>query len=526
MGKEFIDGTWVLTRDKITPDSARHIEKDDIFFNALNPIFKGEVKQIEFEPIAAAYQSKPEEVFIDLHENYSYICIGTGENPAIGEKLSPEEKEARKQSIKKALEAYGIPYTLIKGKYMGVEEDSFFIPYMDRSIGLPAMLKTDMIAKLKRIATEHNQDSLLICKNGHACYLYTSGEQEGKVITGRTAVVYPGKATLPDDCYSLFLNPAGDGTVGFTCGLNFSRVYNSVDEFAAEENRSLQQHYESYAREWPGFPAPYQPSSTPPKDQKTVILMRGTDGYNDYGKNLKAELEKKGLRVAIFGSDGNIAKIEEELKDENSEISKRAKLYKEKLAAENAKLLATGEKAKDENIWGDIIRPEFLRRNAEIYKSLLDRDDIDVIIYADMNKLTQFMEPYVSPAKERGYDVVTHVVNSFVFQQGRSDYVGLLQQKYKDYEKVLRQKYGDFMGRHVLDFKRPESQITADELTFGETTVGQHHDIACKSFASLVLEMRRMRKAIAALTSKQAGSMFAASPVVSWSPMPAPSAMM
>ncbi len=203
MAKNKVNGNWILTRESDTPESARQVEKDDPLFKVLHTYFQGQQTVFNLEAISLATGVDPADVFVDLHENYGYICIGTGENPAAGEKLSQQEREQRQQAIATALENAHIPHIKIKGKYMGIEEVSYFIPYNDNTIGLTKLLQSDLVSKVEKIAQAHNQDSLLICQKGCACYLYTSGAQKGTVITGKSAVVYPGKEQLPDDCYLL-----------------------------------------------------------------------------------------------------------------------------------------------------------------------------------------------------------------------------------------------------------------------------------------------------------------------------------
>lgn len=465
MGKSLINGNWVLTRAAEESDSDRHTERDDPLFDTLKRVFLGEVNNLDLETIAAANGLKPEDVFMDLHENYGYICIGTGENPAAGEKLSDEEKLQRQLDIQRMLAAEKLPHILIKGKYMGVNENSYFIPFNNRVVGLANVLLSDKVKIVEAIAARHNQDSLLITQNGYACYLYTSGTQKGNVVTGRTAVVYPRQEQLPDDCYTLFVNSDNVGTVGFTCGLNFNRVYSNVEEYAAEENKTLQQHYNEFTNEC------VEPAANV-SNNKILVMLRGTDGYNTYAIALMNALQKSGLKVAIFGSDANIAKVNEEV------------------AADNK---AGGPKAGW--TWPQI-RGEFLKRNQEIYHSLL-ASDVDVIVYADMNKLVQFMEPYISTAVQHKYPVVSHVVNSFVFEPGRSDYV-----------KKLCQQFGDYMGRHVVDFTSESSQINAKQISTGEFVVDQFHSLPAEEFVKKICALLGKEEAVTAKPSDVAATLF------------------
>ncbi len=439
MGKVFKDGNWVLTRDAAEADSDRHTERDDPLFESLQSVFLGEEQNLDLEKIAAAKGLKPEDVFMDLHENYGYICIGTGENPAAGETLSDEEKLQRQLDIQRMLAAEKLPHVLIKGKYMGVSENSYFIPFNNKVIGLANVLQSDMVKKVEAIAHRHNQDSLLITQNGYACYLYTSGSQKGNVITGRSAVVYPREEQLPEDCYTLFINSDNVGTVGFTCGLNFSRVYANVEEYAAEENNTLQHHYTDFITQR------VEPAAHG-SNKKIHVMLRGTDGYNAYAIELMRALQQAGLKAAIFGSDANIAKVNEEVAADNKVGGPKAGWT-----------------------WPQI-RGEFLKRNLDIYHSLL-ASDVDVIVYADMNKLVQFMEPYISAAVQCKYPVVSQVVNSFVFEPGRSNYV-----------KKLCQQFGDYMGRHVVDFTSEASQINAKQVRSGEFVVDQFHSLPVQDF--------------------------------------------
>ena len=453
MGKKYIDGNWVLTRESETSESDRHIERDDPLFESLQTLFHGQQIHIDFASLATPSNLKPEDVFIDLHEHYGYICIGTGENPAFNEKLSADEKIQRQQAIKQVLENEKLPHILIQGKYMGVEENSYFIPFNDKTISLPKILQGELVRKVEKIAQAHNQDSLLICQSGYACYLYTSGSQKGNVITGRTAVVYPGKEQLPDDCYSLFLNQNNQGTIGFTCGLNFNHVYASIEEYASEENTILQLHYKDFVTRCEELKAGTA------ERKKIVILLRGTDGYNRYAINLKNELQAAGIKVEIFGSDANIAKINEEVAEDNK---------------------TNGPKAG----WAwPQVRGETFKRNKEIYAYLIQKSDVDVIIYADMNKLVEFMEPYISTAKSKDHHGISHVVNSFVFEANRSDYV----------EKLCNQ-FGDFMGRHVLDFKSEKSQINAKKVKAGAIEIEQFHSLSIQAFAQLISTMPGIQK--------------------------------
>ncbi len=469
MGKTYKDGVWIIQRDDKTPDSERQTERDDPLRQPLKAIFDGKESRVDFDAISATNNSNPEDVFIDLHENYGYICIGTGENPALNETLSPEEKLQRQQAIKQQLEAEKIPHILIRGKYMGVEENSYFIPFNNNDIGLPTILRGDIVKKIEKIAQQNNQDSLLICQKGYACYLYTSGPQKGNVITGKTAVVYPGEKQLPDDCYSLFLNADNVGTVGFTCGLNFNQVYASIEEYAAEENKTLQQHYNDFVIK------PLDANANHAERKKLVVLLRGTNGYNDYAVKLKKELKDLGLNTAIFGTDANIAKINEEVsrflaanpEDIFSNPELADLLWIAKYFEENhINIYSNSERERANLIW-PMIRNEFIKRNMQIYRSLLNANDIDVIIYADMNKAVPLiMEPYLTEATNQNHLVMSHVVNSFVFEPRRSDYV----------EKLCHQ-YGSFMARHVADFKSEQGQINTNTLQFGNIKVNQFHSL-------------------------------------------------
>ena len=437
MSKEKIAGNWVLIRESNISESDRQIERDDPLFESLLPIFQGLQTHLDLESIAKTKNLNPEDVFIDLHENYGYICIGTGENPALNEKLSDAEKIQRQQAIKDALENEKLPHILIKGKYMGVEEYTYFIPFNDKTISLSKVLQGEAVKKVERIAQVHNQDSLLICQRGNACYLYTTGSQKGNVITGKTAVVYPSLSQLPDDCYSLFLDQNNNGKIGFTCGLNFNRIYSCVDEYADEENAALQQQYKDFITQIDGLKA----ENTERK--KIVIILRGTDGYNKYAIDLKNALLASGVNVAIFGSDANIAKINEEVKKDNETNGSKAGWT-----------------------WPQI-RGEFIRRNKEIYEFLLKNTDVDVIVYSDMNKLVEFTEPYINMAISNGHQVISEVVNSFIFEPDRSDYV-----------EKLCQQYGNFMGRHVTDFKSEASQINGKNIKVGKSEIEQFHSVS------------------------------------------------
>ena len=201
--------------------------------------------------------------------------------------------------------------------------------------------------------------------------------------------------------------------------------------------------------------------------------MRGTDGYNQYAIDLQNQLRTSGLKVAIFGTDANIAKINEEVSHDNA-------------------LDPRGPKAGWQ--WPQI-RDEFVRRNQEIYRSLLLRDDIDVVVYADMNKLLEFMQPMVTHAQSAGHVVLSHVVNSFVFASGRSDYV-----------KTLCDQYGSYMGRHVMDFKDlVRSQITAavistNVMQYHSLPVGEFTDLIARKLSELNPSARRDQASAAALT--------------------------
>lgn len=492
MSREYKNGVWITTRDSKTPDSERHVERDDPLFPSFQFLFTGQEIELDLEAIAEKHGLTPEEVFLNLHENYGYACLGTGENPAKGEKLTDEEKEIRKQAMKNALVALKIPHILIKGKYMGVEEDTYLIPFNYRTIGLAAVLQGELIKQLIKIATDNNQDSILIEIGGRACYVMTSGPDEGCVSVGNSAIVYPnsdGQVPLPVDCFSLFIRKNGSGVIGFTCAINFTKTYKNIQQFADEENGILQENYKDF------ITAPVVPSASGETKRKKIFMTRGTNGYNDYALETKAKLEKAGLKVAVFGTDANIAKINEELADENSELFKRAKLYKEKLAAENAELVKDGKEPKKENIWGDIIRPEFIKRNIEIYQSLL-KSDYGVIIYCDMNKfaVADFMKPYIEPALQLGHDIVSLVMNSFAFDPARTDFV-----------EILCNLYGKMMVRHVGDFKSEAGQINAESITVDGMVVKQYHDLTTTEVLALVSTPEQA--SVAALNSGLVGTL-------------------
>lgn len=460
MSKSKVDGNWILTREAETPDSERHLqERDDVLFPELQKLFQGLKTTVDFKAIASGKDMQPEDVFIRLHENYGYICIGTGENPAINEKMTDEQRLQRQHDIEKLLEAEKLPHILVKGKYMGVEENSYFIPFNNNNFGLAGILQSDIIKKVEKIAELHHQDSLLICQNGYACYLYTTGTQKGNVVAGRTAIVYPEASRLPDDCYSQFIDPDNHSTTAFTCVLNFNKVFTDIAEFAAAENKTLQENYQDFITAW------NDSVSDDSQRKKVVVLLRGTNGYNDYAVKMKQALNAAGLKAGIFGSDANIAKINEEMPGAD---------------------------------WRSVILPEFLKRNEKIYNHLIAKDDVDVVIYSDMNKLLEFMLPYVNKAAARGYDVVSNVVNSFVFEPGRSDFVD-----------KLAQQYGSFMPRQMADFKSEKSQINADKLGADGKEVDQFHSLPVDDFVKFIVgKLIADQKSAAALTSGLTGAVF------------------
>jgi hypothetical protein len=471
MSREFKNGVWITTRDPKTPDSERHVERDDPLFPSLAPLFAGEQTQVDFAAIAVKHETKPADVFMDLNDNYGYICIGTGENPAKGEKLTPEQVAQRKQKIKEALEAAHIPYIPIQGKYFGVVEDSFFIPFNDKAIGLAAVLQGETVKEVIRIADSENQDSILICQGGRCCYVYTSGPQKGSVVTGHTTIVYPSAEQFPADCYSVFKDANDVGTLAFSCDLNFDKIFPSIAQFAAEESGARLEYYKHFVT------APVATSVSGEAKQKTIYLTRGVSGYNEYAIEIKERFEKEGKKVAIFGTDANLAKINDELKDENSDLFK----------------FAIG--IKREELWRKVIRPEFIKRNIEIYQSLL-KSDCDVIIYADMNKLAlpEFMMPYIGPALERGDDISCLVKNSFVFDPARSGYAEELR------------KLTLSLPRHLDDCKKPEGQIYGKTVKIGDKVVRQEHDLTPDEIWKLSLE----QKSFSALTSGLVGTVLAA----------------
>ncbi|WP_115707593.1 hypothetical protein [Legionella sainthelensi] len=133
--------------------------------------------------------------------------------------------------------------------------------------------------------------------------------------------------------------------------------YTNPDEYVAKENKTLQQYYE-------GFTTEYVAADTGNDDhKKTVILLRGTNGYNEYAIALKTLLSEQELKVAIVSTDANIAKVNEEVAQDNLTQDPKA-----------------GWK------WPEV-RTESYKRNFHIYQSVLDNSDVDVIIYADMKKL-------------------------------------------------------------------------------------------------------------------------------------------
>lgn len=460
MSKTKVEGNWILTREKDTPDSERHLqERDDVFFPELQKLFQGQKTTVDFKAIAAAKDAQPEDVFMRLHENYGYICIGTGENPAINEKLTDEQKLQRQKDIERMLDEQKLPHILVKGKYMGVEENSYFIPFNNNNVGLAGILQSEIIQKVDKIAGEHHQDSLLICQNGYACYLYTTGPQKGNVVAGRSAVVYPEASHLPDDCYSQFVDPNNHETIAFTCVLDFNHVYTDINEFAAAENKILQDNYSDFLTTWDENP------SGDSSRKKVVVILRGTNGYNDFAVKMKQALAAENIKTEIFGSDANIAKINEEIPGAD---------------------------------WPTQVLPMFLSRNTKIYDNLMSRDDVDVVIYSDMNKLLEFMLPYIKKAGERGYEVVSNVVNSFVFDPKRSDY-----------SDKLSNQYGSFMPRHLADFKSEKSQINADKLKTDAKEVDQYHSLPVDDFVKLIAgKLIANKQSAAALTSGLTGAVF------------------
>ncbi len=402
---------------------------------------------------------QPEDVFIRLHENYGYICIGTGENPAINETMTDAQRLQRQHDIEKLLEEEKLPHILVKGKYMGVEENSYFIPFNNNNFGLAGILQSDIIKKVEKIAELHHQDSLLICQNGYACYLYTSGPQKGNVVAGRTAVVYPEASRLPDDCYSQFIDPEHHETIAFTCVLDFNKVYTDIAEFAAAENKLLQENYQDFMTAW------NETVADDSKRRKVVVILRGASGYNDYAAKLKHALSAANIKVEIFGTDANIAKINEEIPGADFRTQ---------------------------------ILPMFLSRNEKIYNNLMAKDDVDVVVYADMNKLLEFMLPYINKATGRGYEVMSNVVNSFVFDPKRTDFV----------EKLSNQ-YGSYMPRHMADFRSEKSQINADKLKADGKEVDQFHSLSVDDFVKLISgKLIADKQSAAALKSGLSGAVF------------------
>src|SRR5207245_1475545 len=120
-----------------------------------------------------------------------------------------------------------------------------------------------------------------------------------------------------------------------------------------------------------------------------------------------------------------------------------------------------GPKAKWQ--WPDI-RNEFIKRNKEIYDHLLQCNDVDVVVYADMNVLPQYMQLLISTAIDNGHRVINYVVNSFIFESNRADFI-----------EQLSNQYGAFMGRHLANFKKPEAQINARKVKIGDIEIDQLH---------------------------------------------------
>jgi hypothetical protein len=369
MGKLLKDGLWFMDKGQITPDSQQHVSiEDSIILKTLEPYlnntktdfdleviakevsaqklstFKLANPELSDEELATKSLTKPEEIFMFLHENAGYMCLGTGPNENAGEKnFTKEQIDARKARMKQALVEQGLPHVLIKGKYMGMEEDSFFIPFISREIGLTNTLQSSVVKKVEKIASNENQDSLLICKDGEACYLYTSGFKKGKVITGKMAVVYPGEKQLPDDCFSLFINADKAGITGFTCALEFNRIYSSVEELANKNASDMLAYYHDYALEWP-LPS-YETQGS--QDKKSVLILRGPDGYNTLAKEVKKQFAAAGEDAAIIGTDGFIAQMNHEVKRANAMVelsslrSMRTRLMKKDQNVEKVASLKT-----------------------------------------------------------------------------------------------------------------------------------------------------------------------------------------
>ncbi len=257
----------------------------------------------------------------------------------------------------------------------------------------------------------------------------------------------------------LFITNDNDGKVGFTCGLNFNRIYTNIDEFTAEDNKTLQDEFSD-------FVTAVQESTDIQQRKKHVIILRGADGYNQYAVALKNEFKRLGINAELIGTDANIAKINEEVAQDNK---------------------TNGPKANWQ--WPEI-RNEFIMRNKRFYDALLKADNIDVVVYADMNKNLQFMDTYVSTAAKHGHHVIIDVVNSFVFEPNRTNFL-----------EQLCDKHGAFMGRHLADFKKPEAQIHAEQVELGEIRINQLQGFSVETLANMVCRMIRDERSANALAS-------------------------
>jgi hypothetical protein len=217
--------------------------------------------------------------------------------------------------------------------------------------------------------------------------------------------------------------------------------------------------------------------------EKFVYVMRGANGYNLSAIDLKNSLTQSGLKVAIVSTDAHIAQIGTEIAADdykkfnylksNGLLEEYEVCGKERKQEIDAEIFKIAPKAGWE--WPAILR-ETLKRNAAVYQQLLV-SDVDVIIYADMNKNVNFPRPYILDALQRHFPVLCYIADYFQLNDD-PDYA----------DKLTKENGGISMHRSIEELRSVEAKIGMPSLNYGGVDVAQLHSLSTVELAQFALQ--------------------------------------
>jgi len=334
------------------------------------------------------YKLKGLEQLKNLNDYGACVILSSGINTDMDNNVSnelTEEDKRRHTELKDKLVNAGFHFIEVLGNY-GCDELSCVVIISDPVKSLIDLLNSKSVQKLYQIAADYKQDSILPVYQGDCCYLYTTGNNVGKLNVGVKCTYYePDAEKKPEACFSKTSLEDGREVI-FQHEINFDRTFENAEDYAefcqTQRNDSYQFYYTVGQIDNHTFNFPQQNT-----EEKTFYIFRGLGGYNHVPKKLKQELVNRGIpesHIQFVSTDAHINEINAEIKsDKKKEIP--------------------GPKAN----WGwSDIRDDFVfNRNPKAIKDLI-KCNVPVIGYCDMNKEPEFFKHFVHEAVNAGYSVV------------------------------------------------------------------------------------------------------------------------